>query len=288
MRDDFPGWDEAERQRMEDQCRREDEQHQARVGNKINWNDPREGEGPEAYDPGPPRRRNGNSDIGSNKSAWKEIRENAGNGEGDFEEHITPPTELPPLTLAEWFARDLPEPDFILGDWLSTTSRTELCAPSGLGKTNFVIALGMRIAATGQGFLHWRGRRAARVLYVDGEMSRRLLKQRLADEVTRLGIQPEMFFAFSHEDVEGSKPLNTPEGQKAILDLIEKIGGIDFVIFDSVMCLLIGSMSEELPWAQTMPLVRDLTRRKIGQPWVQGEARPNRRDCSGAQDDQRG
>jgi hypothetical protein len=95
-----------------------------------------------------------------------------------------------------------------------------------------------------------------------------LLKQRLADEVNRLGYQPETFFAFSHEDIEGFKPLNTPEGAKLLLDLIEKIGGVDFVILDSVMCLLIGSMSEEEPWAKVMTLVRSLTKKEIGQLWV--------------------
>ena len=47
-----------------------------------------------------------------------------------------------PLTIREWEARDLPEPDFISGQWLSTTSRALVVAPTGLGKTNFVMGLG--------------------------------------------------------------------------------------------------------------------------------------------------
>jgi Bifunctional DNA primase/polymerase, N-terminal len=35
-------------------------------------------------------------------------------------------SNLPPLTLAEWKARDLPPPDYICGNWLSTTSRVLL------------------------------------------------------------------------------------------------------------------------------------------------------------------
>ena len=89
------------------------------------------------------------------------------------------------LTLQEWLVRDLPEPDYILGNWLTTTSRALLVAPTGLGKTMLGIALGMRAAAN-SGFLNWRGVRPARVLFVDGEMSRRLLKQRLVDEAARL------------------------------------------------------------------------------------------------------
>ena len=81
--------------------------------------------------------------------------------------------------------------------WLSTTSRAVLTAPTGLGKTNFAMALAFAIA-DGAAFLPWRGSgRAARVLYIDGEMSKRLLKARLADaarfraEFTRKGPMTE-------------------------------------------------------------------------------------------------
>src|SRR5690349_19778462 len=76
-----------------------------------------------------------------------EIPENAG-GEPDHEPvkkksiavGLPPKIEietLPPLTLGEWRDRDLAEPDFIMGHWLSTTSRVLLTAATGLGRTNF-------------------------------------------------------------------------------------------------------------------------------------------------------
>src|SRR5262249_28303427 len=40
------------------------------------------------------------------------------------------------------------------------------------------------------------------------------------------------------------------------------------VIFDNVQALLLGDMREEEPWQQTLPWVRDLTHRCIGQLWV--------------------
>jgi hypothetical protein len=129
------------------------------------------------------------------------------------------------------------------------------------------MALGMGISDC-SGFLHWRGQRPARVLYVEGEMSRRLLKQRAADEVARRGSVPENFFMLSHEDIEGFAPLNTPAGQACIDRVIAKIGGVEFVIFDSVMCLTIGDMKDELSWQQTLPWARSLTRRNIGQAWA--------------------
>ena len=129
------------------------------------------------------------------------------------------------------------------------------------------IGLGFAISA-GTGFLHWRGIRLARVLFIDGEMSRRLLKQRLADEANRSGLRPAGMHALSHEDIENFAPLNTPAGQACINAQIERIGELDLVIFDNVMSLIAGDMKDEEGWAQTLPLVRSLTRRKIGQLWV--------------------
>ena len=189
----------------------------------------------------------------------------------------TPPHGLPqptlpdasalPLTLAQWAERDLPQPDCLLGSWLTTTSRVLLVGPTGLGKTNLLIALGMA-ASGGAKFLHWPGRRPARVLYVDGEMSRRLLKQRLTDATDRFGSSPIGFHALSHEDIDGFAPINTADGQRCINAVVERIGGLDLVIFDSVMCLVAGEMKDEEAWRQTMPYVRGLTRRKVGQIWA--------------------
>ncbi len=174
---------------------------------------------------------------------------------------------LPPLTIAEWRARDLPDPDFVSGYWFTTTSRAMLVAPTGLGKTNFAMALAMSMAAA-MDFLHWRGGNARRVLFVDGEMSRRLLKRRVLDCARRLGFDPPTFFALSREDLENFKPLNTPEGQADLLRFIQEIGGVDVVIFDNIMSLTAGDMKETQAWAQTLPLVLRLTRDSIGQLWI--------------------
>ena len=171
------------------------------------------------------------------------------------------------IKLADWLDRDLPTPDFLLGSWLSTTSRVFLFAPTGIGKTMIVVGAGMAIAH-GSAFLHWQGRRPARVLFVDGEMSRRLLKARLIDEVRRFGHKPEGFHALSHEDIENFAPLNTKEGQVIIEREIERCGGVDLIQFDNVMSLIAGDQKDEEGWRQTLPWIRSLTRRSIGQIWV--------------------
>jgi RecA-family ATPase len=175
--------------------------------------------------------------------------------------------DQPPLTIAEWRARDLAQPDYLMGDWMTTTSRILQVAPTGIGKTNFAMQLGMAVAG-GRNFLHWRGCRASNVLYVDGEMSRRLLRQRIIDAADRLGEDPTGFHALSHEGFHDFCPLTTKDGQEQIEYEIARIGRVGLVIFDSVMCLINGNMKDEVPWNQAMPWIRSLTHSRIGQLWV--------------------
>jgi hypothetical protein len=172
-----------------------------------------------------------------------------------------------PLAIAEWLERVLPEPDRLMGEWLTTTTRVLLNAPTGLGKTNFALALAAHIAA-GVAFLHWSAHRPARVLFIDGEMSRRLLKRRAQDVCRRCGLVPENLFLLSHEDIEGFQPLNTPAGKAFIEQVIKKLGGIDLVIFDNVMALTAGNKSEEDGWGLVLPLITALTKAGTGQIWI--------------------
>jgi RecA-family ATPase len=91
----------------------------------------------------------------------------------------------PPLTIVQWLSCDLPLPDYILGQWLATTTRGLMTADIGLGMTILGLQIAMNISA-GENFLHWRGHRRCNTLYIDSEMSRRLLRQRIADATTPL------------------------------------------------------------------------------------------------------
>jgi hypothetical protein len=113
------------------------------------------------------------------------------NGPEKGEQAKPPPPPPQSITsIEDWIARDIEPPDFICGRWLTTTSRAILSGDTGLGKTLFALALGMRCSA-GLPFLHWLPARQCRVLYVDGEMSRRVIKQRLIDELRRAGRLPD-------------------------------------------------------------------------------------------------
>ena len=171
------------------------------------------------------------------------------------------------LPLAYWMMRDIAAPDFLLGSIVSTTSRVEIIGPTGLGKTN--LGLGMAFTmADGVDFLHWRGcGRLRRILYLDGEMSRRLMKQRLQDASRRCDSVPTTLFVLNREDYPGLPPLNTEAGQQFVDRIIDGLGGVDAVLFDNVQSLLTGDMKDPETWAPALPWVRDLTRRSIGQIW---------------------
>jgi hypothetical protein len=177
--------------------------------------------------------------------------------------------DLSLLDLATWLERDIPPPDFLLGELLSTTTRALLIGPTGLGKTNFSMAKGFAIA-TGADFLHWKGSgKPHRVLIIDDEMSRRLMQQRLRDLVRRnSGVRPGTFKVLCKEDFEEMPPLNTKDGQRYVDQVIEKLGGVDLVILDNIQALNIGDMNDPASWEPVLPWMRDLTRREIGQEWI--------------------
>ena len=169
------------------------------------------------------------------------------------------------FTAEYWAHRELGKPDFLLGDLLSTTNRMLLIGPTGIGKSNFALAIGYA-AAAGRAYLHWAGRRSA-VLYIDGEMSARLIRDRLEEAGRREGNIPSSLWVINREDFPNLPPLNTEEGQKFLEWMIEQIGGVDLIIFDNIEALLVGSHKEDDTWAPVLPWMRSLTARKISQIW---------------------
>ncbi|WP_316196855.1 AAA family ATPase [Bradyrhizobium sp. SZCCHNS3053] len=176
------------------------------------------------------------------------------------------PEIFPPLTAEEWRKRNLPPPDFVLGSVLTTTTRMLLSAATGLGKSMFAMAIAQHMAA-GLPFLHWRAHRPVKVLYIDGEMARRLLKERIFAEEQRHSGSLENLFVLSREDVESFAPLNTPTGQAWLTKLIEHFG-IEFVVFDNIMSLTLGDQKDPLVWQQVLPFAMALTRKCVGQIWI--------------------
>ena len=183
------------------------------------------------------------------------------------------------LAIEAWTERPIPPADRLLGDLVTTTTRTFLVGRTGLGKT--LLALGMAVGmASGTGFLHWPSHRPARVLVIDGEMPCELIRARMIGALRRAAVPPapgnlllyardaEEDFAARFPSLGAMPPLNTEAGHNWTLALIDALGGVDVVIFDNVMSLLQGVQKEEEAWAGALPLVQALTGRRIGQVWL--------------------
>jgi hypothetical protein len=134
------------------------------------------------------------------------------------------------------------------------------------------VALGFAVAS-GTGFLHWDGKRAAKALYVDGEMPMRLLQTRLQEEAKRCGCAPATLIPISMEEeiAYGATPLNLQEKGKVVgtkwLDKIIAEEKPDFIFFDNIQSLLIGDMKTEESWALLQSWRQNLTKLGIGQVW---------------------
>jgi len=191
-----------------------------------------------------------------------------GSGEGPSDDEIDEAALRARLSLDHWVEREIPLRERLLGDVLSTTTRMLLVADTGLGKTNFALAITFAVAQ-GCGFLHWHGTgELHRALYIDGEMSVRLMRDRIEDAIRRAGSKPEGVFVLNTEDFPEMPPLSDRLGRFAIDKIIAAVGGVDLIVFDNVQALLAGDMKEEMPWKAVLGWVKDLTRRKIAQIWI--------------------
>ncbi len=171
------------------------------------------------------------------------------------------------LSVAAWLRRDIPPVDWLLGEVFSTTSRLLIYGETGVGKTLFAMDAAAAMAS-GADFLGWKSTRPARVMYLDGEMPASTVKERIKLIAARYG--GGIPLSVYSRDVLGAgdmPPLNTPAGA---VWLMREIGEAkpDFIVFDSIMCLLEGDMKDEASWEPIKPLIRRLSAICVGQLWL--------------------
>jgi len=172
------------------------------------------------------------------------------------------------LLLSAWVKREIPPRDYILGNVLCTTSRWLIYGETGVGKT--LVGMDMAAAAAaGSGFLNWPGSGIRRrVMYLDGELPAETFKERMQLVAERYGPDVELY-GYNRDVLEDGEmpPLNTPEGEKWLLSEIESVRP-DVVVFDSIMCLLTGSMAEEESWEPVKAMARKISKKRIAQIWL--------------------
>ena len=194
----------------------------------------------------------------------------ATNGPFDFAEARSASAggERTELLLSAWLERDIPPRTFLLGNLLCTTSRWLAFGATGVGKTLFFLDLAGAVAA-GCGFLNWKGSGGPkRVMYLDGELPSETFKERMQLLASRYGASLELF-GYNRDALGDDEmpPLNIPEGEKWLWREIDR-NNPDLIVFNSIMCLLSGNMSEEDSWAYVKGVIRRVTARRIAQIWL--------------------
>jgi hypothetical protein len=178
------------------------------------------------------------------------------------------PPDRTKLLLSNWLTLTLPPRDRLLGDVLCTTSRWILIGDTGIGKTLLAMAIAGAVASGGA-LLGWQGSGGPRrVMYLDGEMPAETFKERLEAIASRYGPDLEVWGYNRDLLPDGAMPpLNTPEGEVWLLKEIEAIKP-EAIVFDSIMSLTLGPMSDEESWAPISFLMRKITSTRIAQIWL--------------------
>jgi putative DNA primase/helicase len=151
------------------------------------------------------------------------------------------------LSMGDILDLAVPPREYLLKPWLATDSLNMIHAWRGSGKTRFMMACGYAIALK-KPFLGWTVERAARVLYVDGELPTILLQKRLRE----LGPPMEEFRILSYDHLlrmgVARPDLGTPAG-RTFLDKLIADGKIDVIILDALTSLFrSGEENAEESW----------------------------------------
>ena len=148
-----------------------------------------------------------------------------------------PNSPIKVLTLGEFLSIQIPQREAILSPWLLTQSLNMVHSYRGIGKTHALLGIGYAVA-TGGAFLTWRADRPRRVLYLDGEMPARALRDRLAAlvESDDREFDPTMFRIVTPDLQDGPMPdLATAEGQMLVETIID---GAELIIVDNISTLV--------------------------------------------------
>jgi hypothetical protein len=125
--------------------------------------------------------------------------------------------------------------------WLVARTLTMVYGPAGVGKTMFLMSLGLSLA-TAKGFLTWGApTQAVPVLYIDGEMSLKELQERL-EQLAGPTPPPGLKFLPSELVYErvGRDLTLTTAAERAELDAIVETNGIKVLVLDNVSTLFPG------------------------------------------------
>ncbi|MBU1039990.1 MAG: bifunctional DNA primase/polymerase [Proteobacteria bacterium] len=166
------------------------------------------------------------------------------------------------VTHRELAAMDVPKPVLLLDPILSERGLTMLFAARGIGKTWVALCIAVALACGRMALGRWSAPEPRKVLYVDGEMSLNMLKERLSALYPdgNPELVPDGNLRIVSPELQGGPMPNlaTREGQLALAPHIE---GVDLVIVDNLATLAInGSENDADAWRPVQAWLLELRR----------------------------
>ena len=158
-------------------------------------------------------------------------------------------TNFSAIALEHFLSLELPERGHLLYPILPEQGLVMLFAPTGTGKTYAALSIAYAVASGGEIF-SWQSPGPKPVLYLDGEMSARVMKERLAQIVAGASEEaPSGFFQLLTPDLvpDGIMPnLAKPEGWAMLEPLLD---GIALIVVDNIATLArVGRENEAESW----------------------------------------
>ncbi len=174
------------------------------------------------------------------------------------------PYRLEALDLRELAAHQFKQRDPLLVPWLNSQDLAMLFAGRGIGKTHLSLAIAFAVAC-GTSFGKWHAPKAAKVLFLDGELPGAVLQSRLAMQLPDIEPQPGYFRAFTPDLLPDGVPmpdLSTPEGQHVINHMIERDTALVIIDNLSAWCRT-GRENEAESWHPIATWILQLRRRGL-------------------------
>jgi len=167
------------------------------------------------------------------------------------------------VTHSELAAMDVPKPVLLLDPIISERGLTMLFAARGIGKTWVALCIAVALACGRMALGRWSAPAPRKVLYVDGEMSLNMLKERLSALYPEGNpeLVPDGNLRIVSPELQGGPMPNlaTREGQLALAPHIE---GVDLVIVDNLATLAInGSENDADAWRPVQAWLLELRRK---------------------------
>lgn len=152
-----------------------------------------------------------------------------------------------PITATELASMDILPPEPLIEPFLPSGELAMIAAERGVGKTQVSLALAVA-AATGTSALRFHAPKPRRVLFIDGEMGAGLMKQRLAEALSRLppnAAPPQsLIFLTPNMCLDGVMPdLATDDGRAAV-DALAEVLKPDLIVIDNISTSFRSGASE--------------------------------------------